>query len=328
MKYMRSNVTFGLFWINLVIIVLNFVFIPLLNKNYSFTKFSSNSFHFSGTKEKLLKMNPFYFLEKEFESSNLLQNLIQINFKPINLIFFNVAAVFCLFLLFISFWVTRNECCTTDKTINANFPTGNCNGACNCCNDCHCCEEGHDCKCKIQYEGSRGDNCCGVIIGMILVYLILSIFIAIYYIIIACGKHIVRFSACVSLILLHLSMGGLAICFGTTYGIIVAVFSFINAVINFLGIFLPTRECCDILSYEYNGPKDRTEDYQQSSDSFLLNNKDPLLELSYPEHQEVTQSQITNTGTNNYIEENQGYNSNYSNNYENGGYDTPSPIGE
>ena len=64
MKYMRSNVTFGLFWINLVIIVLNFVFIPLLNKNYSFTKFSSNSFHFRGTKEKLLKMNPFYFLEK------------------------------------------------------------------------------------------------------------------------------------------------------------------------------------------------------------------------------------------------------------------------
>ena len=96
----------------------------------------------------------------------------------------------------------------------------------------------------------------------------------------------------------------------------------------FLGIFLPTRECCDILSYEYNGPKDRTEDYQQSSDSFLLNNKDPLLELSYPEHQEVTQSQITNTGTNNYTEENQKYNSNYSNNYENGGYDTPSPIGE
>ena len=64
--------------------------------------------------------------------------------------------------------------------------------------------------------------------------MIIAIFIAIYYIIIACGKHILRFSACVGLILLHLSMGGLAICLGTTYGIIVAVFSFIRNTIGIL----------------------------------------------------------------------------------------------
>ena len=56
MAYMRSTLAFALFWINLIVASLNIYFSIEAN--------NPRSYNLRGTKEKLLKINPDYFLEK------------------------------------------------------------------------------------------------------------------------------------------------------------------------------------------------------------------------------------------------------------------------
>ena len=72
MAYMRSTLAFALFWINLIVASLNIYFSI---EAYNYNRYYLKSYNLRGTKEKLLKINPNYFLEKEVETPKELRNL-------------------------------------------------------------------------------------------------------------------------------------------------------------------------------------------------------------------------------------------------------------
>ena len=80
-----------------------------------------------------------------------------------------MVAVVCLFLLFIYlniFWLTKNECCSTDEITKANFPIQSRNGAYSCYSNCLCLEERDDnSKYNVELDGGSDNNACGTIIG-------------------------------------------------------------------------------------------------------------------------------------------------------------------
>ena len=73
--------------------------------------------------------------------------------------------------MFIYFWLTKNECCSTDEITKENFPIRNRNGAYSCTNNCRCLEERDDnCKCNVELDSGSGNNSCGTIKGKILFF--------------------------------------------------------------------------------------------------------------------------------------------------------------
>ena len=105
MAYMRSTLAFALFWINLIVASLNIYFsIQACGGCYL------KSYNLRGTKEKLLKINPDYFLEKEIETPKELRNLA-VDTRRL-LLFIDIGAFVFLMLLVASFCLTENECCS------------------------------------------------------------------------------------------------------------------------------------------------------------------------------------------------------------------------
>ena len=114
MAYMRSTLAFALFWINLIVASLNIYFSIEAN--------NPRSYNLRGTKEKLLKINPDYFLEKEIETPKELRNLA-VDTRRL-LLFIDIGAFVFLMLLVASFCLTENECCSNDENIRTNFAMG------------------------------------------------------------------------------------------------------------------------------------------------------------------------------------------------------------
>ena len=180
MAYMRSTIAFGLIWINLII---NGLII------YFFTQISSNdysryhSYNLRGTKEKLSKISYNEQLPKD------LRNLKADGPEQL-ILYLDLAAMLFVILLMISFCLKKNECCTNDPEVNQGFAVGSCYGTCICCDDC--CRHGNcDCNCQSS-GGGDGDAALGLLIFLICII----VFIALFFAIKACGKHISRiFSA-------------------------------------------------------------------------------------------------------------------------------------
>ena len=234
MAYMRSYIAFALFWINLVIVILNVVFYTSTNnKEYNTTYYS---YHLRGTKERLQDLN-------NYENPKELRNL-KVNGVAEYIIFLDIAAMFFVLILMFSFCLTKNECCTSD---NSAFAIGSCYGACLCCDDC--CRH-TTCTCDCHSSGGN-DNGCGILILL----LFIIVFVAIFFAIRACGKHISRVVSVIMLILLELGMAGLAMYTGGDQTLtMIFVFNLIAAICNLIAIILPNVSGCNVLSYEYIPP--------------------------------------------------------------------------
>ena len=176
-------------------------------------------------------------------SSNTNNNLNVILYVDLGVMFF-------LFLFLISFCVGGNECCTSDREVNAGFAIGSWYGACICCDNCCSCVRNGECICQclsgMDCKGNDGE-------GLFYLLVFLLVFLLFYYLFKKCGKHGLRISFLVIISIAYCVMAYFAIESrnGTLdiFLILVIVFSLLTSIINLLGIILPN--CCNILSYQY-----------------------------------------------------------------------------
>ena len=166
------------------------------------------------------------------------------------ILFIDLGVMFFLFLFLISFCVGGNECCTSDREVNAGFAVGSCYGACICCDNCCSCVRNGECICQclsgMDCKGNDGE-------GLFYLLVFLLVFLLFYYLFKKCGKHGLRISFLVIISIAYCVMAYFAIESrnGTLdiFLILVIVFSLLTAITNLLGIILPN--CCNILSYQY-----------------------------------------------------------------------------
>jgi hypothetical protein len=318
MEYMRSNIVFGLFWLNLLVFVLNIVFYVEGNR-HAYNNYDSNiDYNLRGLIVKIQN----YFLGNISDTPKNLRILSDV-IDPI-ILYLNLFSILFLIILPISFWVTKNECCSPDKNINSDFPIGSCCGACMCCNNCTL-DDGVDFGSLFKFDwnstGYGDGNCFGECCGMILFFIIKMIFVLIIVIfaiiLIRCGKNLVRMVSFIALTLIEIAIIVMSIisCSGT-FMILITAISSISAFCNLLGILLPNLGCFSNLSYvDYPETKNISSDVLNSSpESFvppsIPNNSNDI--PPYPNEQEINCY---------YNETNQGYNSTSGN-----AYDAP-PIG-
>ena len=166
------------------------------------------------------------------------------------ILFIDLGVMFFLFLFLISFCVGGNECCTSDREVNAGFAIGSCYGACICCDNCCSCVRNGECICQclsgMDCKGNDGE-------GLFYLLVFLLVFLLFYYLFKKCGKHGLRISFLVIISIAYCVMAYFAIESrnGTLdiFLILVIVFSLLTAITNLLGIILPN--CFNILSYQY-----------------------------------------------------------------------------
>ena len=166
------------------------------------------------------------------------------------ILFIDLGVMFFLFLFLISFCVGGNECCTSDREVNAGFAIGSWYGACICCDNCCSCVRNGECICQclsgMDCKGNDGE-------GLFYLLVFLLVFVLFYYLFKKCGKHGLRISFLVIISIAYCVMAYFAIESrnGTLdiFLILVIAFSLITSIINLLGIILPN--CCNILSYQY-----------------------------------------------------------------------------
>ena len=278
MGYMRSNLAFGLFWVNLIIASLNIYFGIEAN---DYRRLHPYSYNLRGTKEKILERNPNYFLEKEIQNPKILRNLLDNDKRPY-LIYIDIGAFLFIMMLVASFCVTQNECCTDDANTNANFAVGSCYGTCVCCTDCR-----GDCNCNCSGGGS---NCGEAGIVLLILAIFIIVFIIIFFLVKACGKHGTRIVSIIGLILVDISLVAVSLYSGfDLYCDLIAGISFVGVVCNFLGLILPYT------------------DQPQNVKS--------LVEI-YPEPQEVIQVPISEQEAPIYTDQYQGYDNNPGNGFD------------
>ena len=304
MAFMRTNLVFGLFWLNLIVFALNIVFYVKGN-NRSYYDYSDHPpYNLISSPEK----NQNYFLENVNETTKMLRILYEA-VDPI-ILYINLSSILFLILIFLSFWVTRNECCSSDAHINSDFPIGSCCGACMCCDRCVLNENTSfrgclDCRC--QSTGSS--DACGEFIAIILLIVISAIFLLFAMIftliLVACGKNLIRAVSFSALTLIELAIAIMAVRTSSgTFMILITVFSSISAISNILGLLLPNLGCFGNLSYvDYskNQAPDVLNPLNPSSQPFVppsVNNNLPNV-IQYPIDQTMdTNYNMTNLGYN------------------------------
>ena len=306
MAYMRTNLVFGLFWLNLIVFALNIVFYVKGNNRSYYDYSDYPPYNLISSPEK----NQNYFLENVNETPKMLRILYEA-VDPI-ILYINLSSILFLILIFLSFWVTRNECCSSDAHINSDFPIGSCCGACMCCDRCVLNEDTSfksclDCRC--QSTGSS--DACGECIGMILIIVVSAIFLLFAFIftkiLVACGKNLIRAVSFSALTLIELAIAIMAVRTSSgTFMILITVFSSISAISNILGLLLPNLGCFGNLSY-VDYPKnqmiapDVLNPSNPSSQPFVppsVNNNLPNV-IQYPIDQTMdTNYNMTNLGYN------------------------------
>ena len=166
----------------------------------------------------------------------------------------DIVAILFVILLMISFCLNHNECCTSDPATNESFAIGSCYGVCICCGDCNCSEcSGNSCDCEI---------------GLLILVIFILVFVAIYYAVRACGKHISRIFSVFVLMILDLAMAVMSIMTSSDkYYILIAVFSIIAAICNFLGLLLPNLASCKYLSFSVYIPPNNVNNNNQNNNT-------------------------------------------------------------
>ena len=267
MAYIRSSFAFALIWVNFIA--------------------SSVNIYFSIAALKNLNGNYLY--------------------KPLRLsvLIINCGAFCFIFLLSVSFSLTKNECCKEDYCLRCE----------NCFN--HCCDG------CCNYDSSRGgnnreDSGSGGAAGLIVlpIVIIIGIIIGLYYAIKSCGKHIARIVAIITLIAINVTLVVLSLCSRYDLNcILIAAFSSVAAICNFLGILLPNLYCCEILTYDYE-PIYPSSPINQLNTNLFERIETPKKEETYYEKPHYEQNdpvpeesslKVTNKpSTPDYIEDNQG----------------------
>ena len=171
---MRSSIAYGLFWINFFVTISIIVFYTQIGKD-GYHSSNYYSYNLRGTKEKLGLNN------NEFPKEP--RNLKSVDDMSLYILYFDLAAIFFVFILMFSFCLTKNECCTSDPDIQRGFAVGSCYGACICCD-----HGGHGGTggCSCESSGGGGDGA----LGLLILFLIIIVFVAIYFLLKDCGKNI------------------------------------------------------------------------------------------------------------------------------------------
>ena len=202
---------------------------------------------------------------------------------------------------------------------------GSCYGTCVCCSDCNC--RGGDCNC------SGGGDCGQAGLAILILVVIIIVFVAIYFAVKACGKHVARIFAIVFLFFINGTLTGMAFYSGTDkFCVLVGVFSLFAAICDLLGIIIPN--CSEKLTYDYRYPTNPENPINSNPQVLLVeqpmvNPVQPVVvqpqfekptQEDYPEMQEVSQVPYDKPVENApiYTNQTQGYDSN--------AYDAPAPI--
>ena len=206
MANMRSTIAFGLFWLNLIIISLVMYF------SFNIFEYPNQRYYRNlrgvREKEKLQLENIQYPLQTPLIKKDLRKLATSKNFDNL-ILYVDIGSIFFLMILMFSFCLTENECCTSDPNANREFAVGSCYGTCVCCNECG--NGRSDCKC----EGGGGSGDAGL--ALLVLLIVFLAFIATYFMLKACGKHISRFISVGVLALADLAIVVMSIMIGIDY---------------------------------------------------------------------------------------------------------------
>ena len=220
-----SIFVFVLFWINLSVSSVNIYFSIKIYKN---DVYSSS---LRGTKERLLEINPNYFLEKEIENPKELRNLSNDKIR-LSILIINACSFYFILMLSFSFCTTKDECCSEQ-------------GICfyGCCICCHGCCTG-DCSCfwKRNREDVDEDGKPNTLLG---VFILLIIFVGLFYVVKACGVALSRIFSLIILFLIHVTLAVLSLYSGfDKFCILLASFSSFAALCDLIMFILISCLLC------------------------------------------------------------------------------------
>ena len=304
MAKMRSSVALFLTFANIIgeiaIISLSTIYLNSYNSNKSYSSsirqlslMSNTHSNLRGTKSKLMKMksaihnqinkkdkiyDPSYFIKDKLIISDKI--ILENTSKPLRkltkyegsggiqilIIFIEVLTIFITCILISSFCLTKNECCNRES--REELGLGCCIGCYLCDCDCHTSGGSSDCNCN----GGGGD--AGAAILILLLFIL--VFVALYFILKACGKHVSRYFSITflfinNLIILYLSSVSIYE-FGYSDSVLIFPICFISGLLvvsNFLGLLLPNLSCCKNLTYGYRS------NINENNNKPLINSKIP-----------------------------------------------------
>ena len=135
----------------------------------------------------------------------------------------------------------------------------------------------------------------------------LCLFVFIYLIVNACGKHACRMTCVIFLMLLNVTLIILSFLSGTdTFCVLIAVCSLVSFICNLLALVLPN--CCDSLSYyEYEYEYDEAWYDEQPYKDTVFD------DIAYSGQEEASQDQFNKPGTSDNNDQNQGDNNDIDN---------------
>ena len=298
MSQVSSILAFVLLWINLMVSSINIYF------SIKVLKSDVYSVNLRGTKERLLEINPNYFLEKEIEKPNELRYLSYDKLR-LSIVIINACSFLFILMFAFSFCIDEDECCSNEGICIC--------GCCVCCAGSHCssCDGGLDCS---NVDGEAG-------LGICLLILVAFILVGLFYAAKACGKLIARMFSIIALLLMNAILVALSLCSGfDKFCILVAAFSSFAALCNIIMIIIVICFACgcNISKKDYYPPVQQAQQLQVVQPQY----EKPHFEETYPNSKEVTQETYGKPVTPNYNAQNQGNNYNYENPT---AYDAPSP---
>ena len=302
-----SILAFVVFWINFIASSLNIGF-SLKAKNYN-----EPSVNLRGTKEKLLEINPNYFLEKEIENPKELRNLIN-DALGLPIVIINASTFLFILLLTFSFFVTEDECCSKEGICDCG--TFIC---CSCCLDCKC--DLSNLKFSSSNSSSDSNNGLGAL-GLLVIALVIMIFVGLFFAVNACGKILSRMLCIILLFLMNATLAVLSLFLGLNkFCILLAVFSGFAALSNLILLILVICFICDChITNNDNNKVDNPNNqlqmvHQQTPTSQKLievqdQYEKPYYEQEYPDYKDFKQETIGKPVTPNYSDQNQDNNYN------------------
>ena len=289
--------TFGNIIGEIAILSLSITYLNSYNKYKSYSSsirqlslISNTHSNLRGTKSKLMKMksdihnqinkkgkiyDPSYFIKDKFiisdkvileNTSKSLRKLSQNKSIQNSIIYIELLSIFITCILISSFCLTKNECCNRES--REELGLGCCIGCYLCDCDCHSSGGIGDCNCN------DGGGEAGAL--LLIVILFVLVFVALYFILKACGKHVSRYFSITFLLinnLIILYLSSLSIYeFGYSDAGLIFPICFISGLLvvsNFLGLLLPNLSCCKNLTYGYRS------NINENNNKPLINSKIP-----------------------------------------------------